>query len=166
QPEPALNRQHEVEFDGEPRDDADFDWQQQGPIDFLEFLSDKYLELDAQSLSAAERARGDFAITVWGIHRGWVLQNDLAALQQMLDDDRTCLGVRMSRSSFILFGHFSTVGAEARFLIDGLKSEQQGSGYRGYPPALNSMGRTNLMPIKSDSELGWSTFIGGAASKK
>jgi hypothetical protein len=89
-----------------------FDWQQAGPLEFLDHL------------------RSVRSYVVDGVHRGWVRSSDLPQLISLLDSQDPCGSVAMRISSYHE-SQLSTVGQEAAFLIDGFRSGR-------YPPRLNS----------------------------
>ena len=117
-----------------------FDWEREGPFEFLEALVASYESTcrfhDAEETPTAKRL---WLVTVRGVRKGWVQEEDLPRLLVQLDDDRPCMGVVMQRSSFLHFGVASNVGNEARFLIEAFRNEEGNLPYPGYPPALCSV---------------------------
>jgi hypothetical protein len=104
----------------------DFDFQTKGPLEFLEFLS-----FDSSTSD-------DFhSYTVWGTHRGWILESDVPELIKQLDSTEPCAPVKKAISSF-LSTRLSTVGREAAFLVEGFRSDVKNTGYGGYPASWNS----------------------------
>jgi hypothetical protein len=95
------------------------DFASTSPKQFLEWLC-----------SPANSKRNFRAISVRGIHYGWIRADDIPSLIEALDSKEPCRPVVMSISSYI--PQTSTVGNEARFLIDGFRSGR-------YPPELASM---------------------------
>ena len=113
--------------------DGPFDFQAAGPLEFLEYLRSAAPGKGPETNAAAFGG----GLTVWGTHRGWIVEEDLPKLIAQLDSREPCLAVAKAISSFRSFEN-STVGREAAFLIEGFRAEQDRSGYAGYPPALNS----------------------------
>lgn len=139
-PEPKpVDRTHVVDTEGDPPEEG-FDWQHEGPLEFLAFLRQGYVTSPVHWVDSATPPNVALETTVWGIHHGWLRPEDVPALLERLDDDTPCLGVRMARCSFISFGQHSSIGREAAFLIEGLRTEEDRTSYRGYPPMLRSIG--------------------------
>lgn len=122
---PSTSVDRQAPSPDDRRHDA-FDFQTKGPSEFLEFLS-----------FYPTTARDFRSYTVWGTHRGWIRQSDVPALIEQLDSTKPCAPVHKAISSF-LGTTLSTVGREAAFLLEGFRSEVENTGYRGYPPSLNS----------------------------
>ncbi len=107
-------RPHKAECKGAVRaEDASFDWQNKGPVQFLASL---------QSDTTGQR-------TVFCAHEGWIRLGDIPELIALLASKTPCSSVASGFSSLIDAG--STVGHEAAYLIEGFR---RGS----YPPTLNS----------------------------
>ncbi|MEM7163888.1 MAG: hypothetical protein AAF581_00405 [Planctomycetota bacterium] len=112
----------------DPPPDDGFDWQTNGPLEFLDFLE--------QGLG--QQGEGwPPCFTISGTHRGWIRESDIPALLSKLDSDAPCLATVKTISS-ILPREPSTVGNEAAHMIVSYRSEVRGTGYGGYPTYLNS----------------------------
>lgn len=120
-----------------------FNWQERGPLDFLDFLASKFSD-DSPSLP------GTTSLIVRGTHRGWIRESDIPALMDLLDSKKQCLAVVMSLSSALAWEP-STVGNEAANLILGFRSEVDQTGYAGYPARLVS----TRYPIDRDELRRW-----------
>ena len=94
-----------------------FDWENLGPIDFLELLKSKKNEKCP-------------TYSVFGMHTKWVKINHIPDLVALLDSKEPCANVCSIYSSF-LDCNKSTIGREAAFIIEGFRSGN-------YPPAGNS----------------------------
>ena len=136
----AELRQHEVEYfsinlPGEmAKEQGDvFDWQNEGPLAFIEFLK--------QYKKASNEAR---AYTVYGFHRGWLTEDDMPRLIDLLDSEKNCAAVNSIFSS-ALPQQSSTIGREAAFLIEGFRSGK-------YPPTMDSV---RYFEFDADSILQW-----------
>ncbi len=108
----------------DPQDYLDFDFQLQGPLEFLEYLK---TDLDATFPSVA----------IDGTHCGWIVESDIPALIELLDSDEPCRAVGKVISSFMATEP-STIGREAAWMIMGFQHEVENVGYGGYPPGLLS----------------------------
>jgi len=84
-----------------------FNWEEQGPLDYLRLLQKNGHEI----------GEGD-SFTIWAPRCGWVKAEDIPELIKLLDSAKPCAGVAMSISSIL---HSSTVGREAAYLIEGYR---------------------------------------------
>jgi hypothetical protein len=124
-PAGALSATPEEVPMGERMDDG-FDWQNKGPLEFLEMLKSGPLE-GVQFP----------CFTVWGVHRGWIQRGDIGSLLALGKSTEPCLAVVMGTSSFLPIEP-STVGQEALFMVLAYLEGEQGWVYGGYPARLTS----------------------------
>lgn len=107
----AGNRHHDITWfsveAGNSRED-NFDWQNKGPLDLIEFLKAEY------------NNRQIPIYTVWSYHRGWIKESDIPALRALLESKQPCAALQNPVQSYISSG--STVGVVAKQLIDGFDS--------------------------------------------
>ena len=137
---PAANlkaepRQHEVNYPLKNVTKAEsikqgdsFDWQNKGPLAFIEFLK--------QHDITSTRAR---FYTVFGSHKDWIDVSDIASLIELLDSNHPCAAVNSVLSS-LMPQHSSTLGREAAFLIEGFRAGN-------YPPTLDSVEYFKFDPV-------------------
>lgn len=106
------------------------DWQQVGPVAFLDSLvvaGERFVELPVD-------AQGRFvpAYTIWEEPSvDWFDPDSVAELERRLGSTRPAWHVVASRCSFLPFGEISTEGEQARYLLDGARVGR-------YPPGLGS----------------------------
>ena len=113
-----------------PRDTW-FDFQNQSPIEYLEFVA---------KMGTKPKVPNNpwETMFVFGeVHKGWVQKGDLPALIARIDDERAAPAWMLETCS-IIPNKPSTVGDHAIALIYGFHSEQTESGYGGFPPSLSS----------------------------
>jgi hypothetical protein len=103
-----------------------FDWQNKGPLDFLEKLKSGLIE-----------GMQFPCFTVWGVHRDWIQRGDIGSLLALGKSTEPCLAVVMEASSFLPMEP-STVGQESLFMVLAYLEGEQGLVYGGYPPRLTS----------------------------
>ena len=102
-----------------------FDWHHFGPLAFLDHLKNRTGRL-----------------LILGAPEGWIKEDDLPELMNLIDSTEPCPSVRAACSSYIGTGT-STVGNEAAFLIEGYRKGR-------YPPGLNSTRpRPDIREIRS-----------------
>ena len=106
--------------------DENFDWQVQGPFEFLELL--KRGQLEGVMFPC---------YTVRGVHRGWIQEADVSGLLELGESTEPCLAVVMGTSSFLPM-EASTVGQEALFMVLAFLEGELGLVYGGYPARLTS----------------------------
>lgn len=104
------NRHHDITWSSVEVGNSgdDFDWQNKGPLDLIEFLK------------AAYNDRQIPIYTVWSYHRGWIKESDIPALRALLESKQPCAALQNPIQSYIPNG--STVGVVAKELIDGFDS--------------------------------------------
>jgi len=93
---------------------GEFTYEQNSPLDLLEFLKKKKGKSVVLNIAPA----------------GWIRSDDIPHLVALLDHDEPCAAVTSGRSS-LLTTHESTVGREARYLMLGFKTGR-------FPPSLGS----------------------------
>lgn len=123
-----------------PPDDG-FDWQTQGPLELLDFL---------QRGLGQQTPGWPPCFTVDGTHRDWLRASDIPALLERFDDETPCLAVVKTISSILPRGS-STVGNEAAQMVSSYRAQVTGTGYGGYPVALNS----TRFPVDRDELRAW-----------
>ncbi len=116
------SRIHYVDYDLHERRDDGFNFQEQGPIEFIQMLRSRAEQPGAYGFP--------YVFSVQGTHYGWVRADDVPKLIELLDSNEPAAAVKMSVSSW-MDTHFSTVGHEAANLIEGFRKGQ-------FPHALNS----------------------------
>jgi hypothetical protein len=124
-----VDRSHRVEDStGTPRLYGDsFDWQTNGPQEFLKVLRDR-----------------DSFYTVDGVHVGWIREADVPGLIALLESREPVAHVVMVISSYLPRAR-SFVGQEALFLVEGFRQGR-------YPPSTHSGGR---FVERKQEILGW-----------
>lgn len=113
---PGPARAHQVICVPPPADAScpeQFDFQHNGPVAFLAFL---------------RTAKTPFSVA--GLHKGWLQPNDIPALLEHVSSTEPCALVVMGSASYVPLER-STIGVEALFLLDGLRTGT-------FPPTLHS----------------------------
>ena len=127
---PGPARAHQVTCVPATADDTcpeQFDFQRHGPVAFLTFL---------------RTATTPFSVT--GLHKGWLRPSDVPALLDLVSSVEPCAMVVMGSASYVPLER-STVGQEAIFLLDGLRTGT-------FPPTLHSHA---YAPKSRDEILRW-----------